>query len=137
MMIKSILAAASIAALLAGSALAQSGSVGTAPGVPDTDTQSRITKPDEANRSDGGSRSEREARDDKGAERATGDQLGPPAGVSPSTQQVRMMLEKQGYTNIEDLKEQAGIYTGRAMKDGTSVDIRVDPQQAKIEETGR
>jgi hypothetical protein len=103
MQIKSILTVASIVAFLAGPAVAQSSSVGTAPGVPDTDTQSRITKPDEANRSDRGSRSEREARDDKGARGATGDQLGPPAGVSPDAQQVRSMLEKQGYSNIENL----------------------------------
>ncbi len=137
MKMKPMFAAAAIGALLAGPVFAQAGSVGPAPGVPDTDTQSQITKPGEADRSDGGSRSEREARDDKGAERATGDQLGPPAGVDPSTQQVRMMLEKQGYTNIEGLREQGGIYTGRAMKDGKAVDIRVDPQQAKIEEQDR
>lgn len=114
---------------------AQSNAVGTAPGVPSTDTQSRITRPGQVD-SEGGSRSEREARDDKGAERATGDQLGPPAGVRPDEAQLRTMLAKQGYDDIRNVRPERDGFLAEATKDGRAVQLRIDPHAGKVEELG-
>ena len=130
---QAILAAAVSVLALSGAAFAQSSAVGPAPGVPEPEAQSGSTNPPGGNQ---GSKSEREARDQLGAERATGDQLGPPSGMAPNNDQVRRMLEKRGYSDIRDLKQEGDTYTGRAVKDGRNVELRVDPQQAQIEETG-
>ena len=84
----------------------------------------------------GAKRSEREARDQLGAERATGDQLGPPSGQRPSEEQVRRMLEKQGFSDIQALRAQGDAYVGRATKNGKFVQLRVDPQRGKVEGVG-
>lgn len=125
------LAAAAVSLMLCGGAFAQSSAVGPAPGVASPEAQRGSTNPP-----DPGSKSERETRDQLGAERATGDQLGPPSGQAPDEAQVRRMLEKQGYANIQDLKKEGDTYTGRAVKEGRNVQLRIDPQQAKIDESG-
>jgi hypothetical protein len=113
-------------------AFGQSTEVGPAPGVPAPAAQSGSTNPDR----EAPKRSERETRDQEGAERATGDQLGTPSGLAPSEDQVRRMLDKQGYSDVHDLRQQGDSYTGRATKDGKSVQLRIDPQRGKIDEIG-
>jgi hypothetical protein len=127
---KALLAAGSAAALIYGTvAFAQSSTVGPAPGVPAPEAQP-------GGQQQGGNKSERETRDELGAQRATGDQLGPPSGVTPSEDQVRRMLEKQGYSDIRGLQQTGDSFTGQAMKDGRSVQFRIDPHEGKVEEIG-
>ncbi len=123
---------AALALAFSGAAAAQSSAVGPAPGVPPPEAQSGSTNPGR----EAPKRSEREARDQLGAERATGDPLGPPSGQRPSEEQVRRMLEKQGYSDIQALRAQGDAYVGRATKNGKSVQLRVDPQRGKVEEVG-
>jgi hypothetical protein len=125
-------ASLSLALALGAGALGQSTDVGPAPGVPAPAAQSGSTNPDR----EAPKRSERETRDQQGAERATGDQLGPPSGLAPNEDQVRRMLDKQGYSNVQDLRQEGDSYTGRATKNGKSVQVRIDPQRGKVDEIG-
>lgn len=124
---------------LAGSALtttamAQSGTADQPRAQRDAQTPSR-DEPGKAIERDA-NRTERDTRNQRGEERATGDQLGPPAGETASESQIRAMLEKQGYSDIQNLKRDGAAYTATAMKNGKRIRLHVDPQLGQVQELG-
>ena len=54
----------------------------------------------------------------------------PVAGANSFTEgEAKSRIEKMGFSNVSDLKkDDKGVWRGRAMKDGKSVDVSVDYQ---------
>jgi hypothetical protein len=54
----------------------------------------------------------------------------PVAGANSFTEgQAKSRIESHGYSNVTDLKkDDSGVWRGRAMKDGKSVDVSLDFQ---------
>lgn len=51
-----------------------------------------------------------------------------------SESDVRSMLQQRGYTQVGDIETSGGAYSARAMRNGQSVNVRVDPQTGTITE---
>lgn len=49
---------------------------------------------------------------------------------------IRSMLEKQGYSNVQNIQRVGDAYTATATKGSETVNIRVDPQLGQIQEHG-
>jgi hypothetical protein len=75
----------------------------------------------------------------EGAERPsdlTNPQQAPTGESVGSEALIRAMLEKQGYSNVQNIRKEGDAYIATATKGGESVDVRVDPQLGQIQEHG-
>lgn len=63
-----------------------------------------------------------------------------PAPSAPDTlaseARIRAMLEKQGYSNIQNIRREGEGYVASATRGGEAVTVRVDPQLGQIDEHG-
>ena len=67
----------------------------------------------------------------------TDPQPAPAAGDTVASEsRIRSMLEKQGYTNVQNIRREGDAYTATALKGGENVNIRIDPQLGQIQEHG-
>lgn len=51
-----------------------------------------------------------------------------------SESDVRSMLQQRGYTQVGEIESSGGAYSARAMRNGQTVDVRIDPQTGTITE---
>ena len=75
----------------------------------------------------------------EGAERPsdlTNPQQAPTGESVASEARIRAMLEKQGYSNVQNIRKEGDAYVATATKGGESVDVRIDPQLGQIQEHG-
>jgi hypothetical protein len=137
--------AAALALILTGGALAQTAPGAAAPGAGDrTHDESaggsprlergpdgQIVDPPATGPADRGTR--------EGAERPrdlTNPQQAPTGESAASEARIRAMLEKQGYSNVQNIRKEGDAYVATATKGGESVDLRIDPQLGQIQEHG-
>lgn len=80
---------------------------------------------------------ERSTRDGVEAPREmTNPQQAPTTEPVASESRIRSMLEKQGYSNVQNIQRAGDAYTATATKGGETVKIRIDPQLGQIQEHG-
>ena len=58
-----------------------------------------------------------------------------PGGASKaamSEDQIRSMLEAEGYTDVSNLQQQGDMFQAQAMKDGEEVTVMIDPSTGEV-----
>lgn len=71
------------------------------------------------------------------APRALTDPQPAPAPESAASEaRIRAMLEAQGYSDVQNIRKEGEGYTATALRDGQSVNLRLDPQLGQIQEHG-
>jgi hypothetical protein len=66
----------------------------------------------------------------------TNPQQAPATEPVASESRIRSMLEKQGYSNVQNIQREGDAYTATAMKGSETVNLRIDPQLGQIQEHG-
>lgn len=134
---------AALAVVVAGDAFAQSGPTSAAPGISSGTHEGLGAMPRLERRSDGQVTqapvpvpAERDSRQGTEPPPALTDPAPPPGESAASEARIRAMFEKQGYTNVQNIRKEGDAYTATAMKGGESVNLRLDPQLGQIQEHG-
>lgn len=141
MQISRLLALATAASLsLSGVALAQSSGVGAnRGGVPQGPSPSLERGIDSQGMERGTMRGPAERNTREGLEsprELTNPQPTPTTEPVASESRIRSMLEKQGYSNVQNIQREGDAYLATATKGSETVKVRIDPQLGQIQEHG-
>lgn len=58
-----------------------------------------------------------------------------PSGPALSEDEIRERLEKEGYTNVTDIRRQGPSYEAKAMRDGKLVNLTIDASTGSVRST--
>lgn len=135
-MSRRIALAAAVSLALGGAAVAQPSGTGAAGGVP----QGPSPRLDRGIDSQGMERGTTANPVERNAPGVPGDvtnpQQTPTTEPVASESRIRNMLEKQGYSNVQNIQREGEAYTATATKGSETVNLRIDPQLGQIQEHG-